>query len=40
MLVSNTMVIYYSILSLEKEVLYAVNDHGISITPVKNTTVI
>jgi hypothetical protein len=38
MLVSNTMVIYHGILSLEK-VGTAVNYHGISITLAKNTTV-
>ncbi len=38
MLVSNTMVIYHGILTLEKEGT-AVNYHGIFITLAKNTTV-
>ncbi len=38
MLVSNTMVIYHGILTLEK-VGTAVNYHGIFITLAKNTTV-
>jgi hypothetical protein len=38
MLVSNTMVIYHGILTLEK-VGTAVNYHGIFVTLAKNTTV-